>query len=210
MLWSLFMQTILRISLLLCLFSIVSTAQEQIDVKSMTISVNRFATSTAFNLVANNANNQEVRYFYGDSSAISFSPFGGSPFVAMCNPCRMPGVYSTLGWQFPSFTASLGGVNSNLRAKITFSNSSVTSDNVLLRPYVSKRRITVRGKTTLPVAKVEILDSIGPNSNTVIAYDNDVTLDGNYILYLKPGRDGNQKSIVVFEGITYTFDEPRN
>jgi hypothetical protein len=198
------MNIFLRISFLLCLFCIGSIAQEQIDVESMTIAVSRTTLSSSFNLVVKNANNQKVTYAYHDSTALSFGSIEGIPYAAMCFPCRNRGVYSTLGWQFPSFYASLGGMNSNLRAKITFSDSAVTSDRIALRPFHSKR-IAYRGKTKFPVAKVEILDFL-----TVIAVDNDVILDGNYTLYFRPEIDLNGNKIVFFDGITYSFDEPRN
>jgi hypothetical protein len=196
------MKRILQISLLVSLFCIGAIAQEQIDVKSMSISVHRSGLSTSFSLVADNSRNQEVVYSYWDSSAFNF---GFPNSIAMCSPCRMRGTYSTVGWGGTGFNAQLGSINTNLGARITFSGS-VTSDGVSLRPSASKRKIIVRGRTNLPVARIEIVDGLG----TVIAFDNNVLFDGSYILQIKPARDSNNNSIIAFDGITYNFDEPRN
>ncbi len=175
-------------------------AQEQIDVKSITISQDAIG-NTNITISANNIANQEINY---NGSSISQFNTPLTPFY--CSPCDIPTSFSSTGFGELGFRANIGV---DRQIIVTFS-APATSDQIVLRPTIQrkKRTISVKGNTLFSIAKIEITNAI--NSSVIDAIDNDVILNGNFEANFWINNTDFSRRKAGFQRITFNFDEPRN
>lgn len=173
---------------------------EQIDVKFLEIIRIGRNGITGFEMRVVNSSQNAVTYTGIDSAAIT----GIFPFIR-CGPCSPPKLFNTNIFR-SGMIADLAQESGQVKLYLTLSESSpITFNN---RFFSRKRDFTVTGTTKIK-GKIEVTGSNG----RVIAFDNDVVLEGGYsVLYWKPYLVGfpNQKKHTDFKSLIYTLNAPEN
>lgn len=173
------MKLSLVFTLIVVLISFSDTfAQEEIDIRSLEIERFLRGSQSSVKFTAVDAQENEIIYSDGDANSLP-GTFGAEN----CFPCRAPEVFNTdLFGTGEEYLFQLQLPDNNLRLK--FYKTSSDSSLLYLNPrdIIRKSAFVKRGFVKL-LGRVEILDSSG----NVIAFDNDVALEGNYsISFGKP------------------------
>lgn len=180
----------------------VAFAQEQIDVRSLSITKSGSAAPIKFDLKAVNSSQQPVNYFIQDSAAIE----GIIPYTR-CNPCSPPQVFNTNVFPNPISVQ----INSQSSTLIYFYLTSSESTPAYLgsRLFSRKREFFVSGSTKLK-GRIEIVDEGTPGGRRVVAFDNDVELEGRYSIgFFKPTISPSGKKLTDFKSVEYVLFDSR-
>jgi hypothetical protein len=173
-----------------------ANAQEQIDVKS----IQMYLTTDTSGIIikANNAAGNEVIYNQSNSGVMGSGGVYVSGFI-------IPTTRSTDIFRYQqnrSYILATLDQESGKHVKL-FLSAPTETDALVFRPTLSRRkRIVLKGNTTLHIAKIEIISGNG----VVLAYDADVVLTGSYEGFFSK----LSWRLFSFQRITFDFDEPRN
>ncbi len=167
---------------------------EQVDVKSLTLTVEGTASDGRFSMSAVGSSQAAVNYAGAGSYLLPV--FG-------CAPCNVPNIFSSNGFQ-----RSGGGFRFawGFDKLVYFYLSDVESSEIILRPTIRRKpqSFSINGTTRIR-GRVEIKD----NTNTVIAVDNDVVLEGgNSAKFNNLSSFGGRK--IAFSKIVYALNQPSN
>jgi hypothetical protein len=171
-------------------FTVKAQQHSPIDIKSLTLSFKRNSTEGQFSLRAINSSQNEV--VYAGQGGYSLPLFN-------CVPCNLPNSFNSNGFQRGSgFQFSWG-----FDKLVYFYVSEVKSDVIVLRPTVRRkpRLFSFSGRTEIH-GRVEIRD----NTNTIVAFDNEVKLEGSYTVnFLNNNSLDGRK--VEFSQISYSLNQ---
>lgn len=166
----------------------------QIDVKSMEISKVGSAGPTSFRMEAINSAQNTIVYQGVDSGALGVMPF------SLACPCSPPKRLETN--IFPSEMIADLGTNTG---QVRFYIASSTSSPIILNQRVlsKKKDFFVNGAT-----RVEGRIEVRNGSGIIIAFDNDVILQGGYsVVYGKPYvLDYSGKRTTDFRSVVYSLN----
>ncbi len=175
-------------------------AQEEINVRSLTITRGSQAAPIKFDLRAINSLGQSADYFVHDSTAIL-----GFPQYERCNPCSPPQLFNTNVFSNP-ISVQIGQTS----VIIYFHLASAESTPAYLgsRLFSRKGEFSISGATKLK-GRIEIVDR-GVSGGRILAFDNDVELEGRYtIRFYKPTITPSGKKITDFKSIEYILCDSR-
>ena len=177
----------------------IAFAQEQINVRSLSITQSNRGAPIKFDLKAVNSLQQPVDYFVHDSTAIE----GVIPYEqCYCSP---PKVLNTNVFSNP-ISVQVGQSNTIIYFYTTSSESSpiYLSSRVLSQ----KRNFIISGPTKLK-GRIEIVD-VGAPGRRIIAFDNDVELKGWYFIgFFKPTISHTGKKVTDFRSLEYVLNDLR-
>lgn len=161
---------------------------EAVDVVFFTTHHTRTQTDTNFTMTVRNSNGFTN---YAGRGSYSLTVFN-------CIPCSIPNTFSSDG-----FSVGFSGFNWGFDKYLRFYVTAIESDPIILSPMIPRKRknITVSGKTRLR-GRIEIKDE----NNMIIAFDNDVVLEGRYIVnFIRPVYNSG---VVEFTQISYLLNQP--
>lgn len=174
-------------------------AQEQINVRSLSITQSNRGAPIKFDLKAVDSSQQPINYFVHDSTAIK----GFIPYES-CG-CSPPKVFNTNVFSNPISTQ----INSQSNIVINFYLTSSESSPLYLSSRVlsQKRNFFIGGSTKLK-GRIEIVDLGAPRR--IVAFDNDVELEGRYSIgFFKPIISHTGKKLTDFKSLEYVLNDLR-
>lgn len=177
-------------------------AQEQINVRSLTISQTARNAPTRFDLRSVNSAGQAVDYVVSDATIF----LGNIPFI-QCTACRSPQLFNTNVFSNPISTQ----INSQSSIVINFQLDSSYSSPVYLGNlfFSRKNNFYVFGETRLK-GKLEIVNLSAPPESRLVAFDNDVELTGRYSVgFFKPYLSASGKKQTDFRNLEYSLTDVR-
>lgn len=161
---------------------------ETVDVVFFTTYHTRSQSDTTFTMTIRNSNGFTT---YGGRGGYSLPVFN-------CIPCSIPNTFNSNG-----FSIGFSGFNWGFDKYVRFYVTAVESDPIILSLMIPRKRknITVSGTTRLQ-GRIEIRDE----NNMIIAVDNDVVLQGRYIVnFIRPVYNSG---VVEFTQISYALNQP--
>lgn len=186
----------------LTLFVFTNFAQEQINVRSLTVSKENRTAPTKFDLRSVNSAGQPVDYLVQDATIF----IGNIPFI-QCTACRAPQLFNTNVFSNPISTQ----INSQSSIVINFHLDSSYSSPIYLGNlfFSRKSNFFINGVTRLK-GKLEIVNLSAPPESSLVAFDNDVELTGRYSVgFFKPYLSASGKKQTDFRNVEYSLTDAR-
>ena len=176
------------------------SAQEQINISSLSITKIGGSGLINFDLKAVNSSQQPVNYYVHDSAAI----VGIIPYT-QCNPCSPPKTFNTNVFSNP-ISVQIGQSSTIIYFYLTsFDSTPVYLSN---RVFAQKKNFFINGSTKLK-GRIEIVDE-SVSLNRIVAFDNDVELEGRYTIgFFKPHISPTGKKLTDFRSVEYVLYDSR-